>query len=239
MPPSSSSAAVVDPLPATRQPLSSEIDDDVEMEYEEAEDEIEVGVEEEEDNDFGEDLTPIREENNQNDSSGVTGPEEHLRSGLVTSGQHIADSLPNVPTILDNTGKLNIFESSEDRPKTESYADGKRTPKDCNEKVLVCDSRGMNVLNTKASVGVVIAAPSGVDACSSEKVNGVEYFAAENIKEMSQRLYVSQISPRDLSSRNELTALSQQILEANYLSELSAKYLRTDSTQASREYLQG
>ncbi|KAL2473646.1 uncharacterized protein Fot_49382 [Forsythia ovata] len=199
MPSSSSSAAVVDPLPAARQPLSSEIDDDVEMECEEVE------VEEEDDNDFGEDLTPIRDENHQNDSSGVTGPEEHLRSGLVTPGKHVADSLPNVPTILDNTGKLNIFESSEDRPKTESYADGKRTPKNCDEKVPVCDSRGMNALNTKASVGVVIAATSMVDASSSEKVNGVEYFAAENIKEMSQRLYVSQIRPRDLSSSNELT----------------------------------
>ncbi|KAL2473645.1 Uncharacterized protein Fot_49381 [Forsythia ovata] len=133
-------------------------------------------------------------------SSGVTGPEEHLRSGLVTPGNHVADPLANVPTILDNTGKLNIFE-----PKVESYADGKRTPKDCDEKVPVCDSCGMNALNTKASVGVVIAAPSRVDASSIEKVNGVEYFAAENIKEMSQRLYVSQIRPRDLSSSNELT----------------------------------
>lgn len=64
---SSSTAAVNDPMPATTHPLTTEIDDDFEMEYEEVE-EVgkEVEIEEGKDDDFGEDLTPIREENNQN-----------------------------------------------------------------------------------------------------------------------------------------------------------------------------
>lgn len=57
------------------------------------------------------------------DRNGVTDPEEHLRSSLMTSGKDVADPPPNIPTTLGNTGKLNIFESIEDRPKTESRGD--------------------------------------------------------------------------------------------------------------------
>ncbi|CAI9760184.1 unnamed protein product [Fraxinus pennsylvanica] len=181
MNPSSSTAAVNDPLLATSHPLTFEIDDDVEMEYEDAE-EVgkEVEIEEEKDDDFGEDLTPIREENNLNDPSRVTGPEEHLKSGLVTSRKHVTHPLPDIPTVLGNTGKLKVFESSEDGLKAESCGDGKRTLKDCDEKPF-CDSRGrMNALNSKD-------------------------YAAANTMQMSQRLNVSQTRPRDFSSNIELT----------------------------------
>lgn len=201
MNPSSSTAAVNDPLPATSHPLTSEIDDDVEMEYEDVE---EVEIKEEKDDDFGEDLTPIREENNKNDPSRVTGPEEHLKSGLVTSRKHVTHPLPNIPTVLGNTGKLKVFESSEDGRKAESCGDGKRTLKDCDEKPF-CDSWGrMNALNSKDSAGVVSVATSMFDA-SREKFSGAEYFAAANPKQMSQRLNVSQARPRDFSSNIELT----------------------------------
>lgn len=42
----------------------------------------------------------------------------------MTSGKDVAEPQPNIPTILGNTCKLNISESSEDRPKVESRGDG-------------------------------------------------------------------------------------------------------------------
>ncbi|KAL2475336.1 Zinc finger family protein [Abeliophyllum distichum] len=212
--PSPSVGAVADLAPLQpSKPSSSYVDnndDDAEIEYEEVEEEIEV---EEEEDEIGEDLTPIREENNQNDTSRVMEPnehEEHVTSGSVTPGIPISNP-QGIHAIEESSGNFILTESSETRPKEEPCLNGERTSKDSDQKAL-CDSEGINELKTKSSAGVDTDL-SMIDN-SRKKVNvdniveknfqtAVE--AAENTKLMSSRLDAPHMRPRDFSSTAEFS----------------------------------
>ncbi|KAI3456240.1 hypothetical protein Pfo_012903 [Paulownia fortunei] len=231
-----SSAAVVSPPPP--KPSSPDIDDgDEDIEYEEIEEEIEVeeeveveveeeieeeveaeNVEEGGEDEIGEDLTPVREENQENDANQIMEleeHEEHIQSGSVTQGISVSNPLNDI--LKKDVGDVKTSESSE---KEELHVNGERTSRDNDPKAPFYDSGEVNHAKRTPFIGDVNSALVMVHASRENdnaivsvmrETNHTAIEAVANVGQMSPRLRVPQVRFRDPSSSAEFDGENKKL----------------------------
>ncbi|XP_073297356.1 protein FRIGIDA-ESSENTIAL 1-like [Primulina huaijiensis] len=233
-----SSSAVVSPSPSQPSHAGGDEGQD-EIEYDEIEEEIEVeeeveveeGAEEEvvegkeEDGDgseIGEDLTPVREENNLNDTDQdmeLEQDEEHLNSDPLTMRMSVVNPQLNIATNQEFCGGFLSPQKRKGAQKEELCTIEKITFRDTDAKACLDGNLEANDINNKTFWSQGNATLTITDACS-QKNGGVGSAVAKPLqtaiegvtvmKETTSRLSGPPITPRDSSSGAEFDVANKK-----------------------------